>query len=802
MLSADLRQSLAKMAQVKRPRRPSPKVKERRLPSGARVALVIYCFLVIVGPLAFGAVDRLTQVALLGVFAAGLWARPAGMPPLSRWGNRLIIAFLAVLLLKEFAPAGWFGATRWRTLLGDGFNLDFPWTHHPEPARALDGLLALSGAALWFAWVRTLASDRDCRPVLAWALVASAAVVTAVSFSSRGLDPQAIYGWRFTPGWTGFGPFPNRNHTGDLLAMGFVLACGCAAWETARKHWPGVIAGIVLAGIIFCGLLATQSRGGLLAGAFGVACFVVLIFLKVRSKRVVGIALAGVLAASALAMLFGAQVFGRFQAKEGVAVSNLMRIEIWQDALRMWWDAPVFGHGLKTFPQIIGIYQTVRLEDQVILHPESSWLQWLVELGAVFVLLGVGALAVFLWHHLRAAFTRERGFYLRAGAFAAVAVLLVHSFIDVPGHRWGTLGFALAALAIACPLRVPEHLPTGFRRAAFLPAAMAVFWSLPFVLDWPAWSPLTATRLIERDNHSGGVSLAEMERAARHFPLDAQLHQMLGLRQVRILGTSSPTVWQRHFGLASTLIPGSWTLCATQARTVANVSPGLAMGYWQQALERCDLHQEEVLGVGVRETASFPMAQLVWGRYAEANPSLLLAYAQSVPQEQARYYYSIWWQERALIADLTPGELAIFYANATRWGARSQFDEWMRLREGWKARDFRPWATLLHQWGDEQRAFELLSAHLPEPEFPTNPPTVARDQLETRWRITPRNVVNAQQLAQVLRSAGETTQSDEIILAVARQEHAPSWFTTKAGYIYTRMGRHGEGVASMLRTAK
>lgn len=792
------------MATVRSSRRSSPKPppERRKIASGVLPALIIYGLIVVTAPLAFGAVDRITQIVLLGLFAVGLWLRPVVILPLSPWGNRLAITFLLVLLLKEFAPAAWFGSAHWRSFLVENFNLELPWTHNPEPARALDGLLSLIGAALWFAWVRTLASDRSSRPILAWALVASAAVVTAVAFATRNLDPQAIYGIRFTPGWTGFGPFPNRNHTADLLAMGFVLACGCTAWETSRKHWPGVVGGIIMAVISFCGLLATQSRGGLIAGAFGIACFVVLVFIKVRSKRVVGIAIAGILAASALAMLFGAEVFGRFHSKEGGSVSNMMRLHIWQDALQVWKDAPIFGHGLKTFPQIIGLYQTLRLEDQVILHPESSWLLWLVELGAVLVFIGAAALAVFLWRHLRVAFTRDRGFFLRAGAMSAFAVLLMHSFIDIPAHRWGTLGFALATLAIACPLRVPEHLPTGVRRAAFVPALVAVFWSFPLLFDWPAWSPLTLTRLIERDNTSGGVSLAQMDEAARHFPLDPQLHQVIGIRQVRIVGRSEPTKWQRHFGIASALIPGSWTLSATQARTVANVSPGLAMGYWQQALERCDLHREEVLGVGVRETSSFPMAALVWGRYVEANPSLLLAYAQCVPEEQARYYYSIWWQERALTADLTPVELEMFYRNAAHWGARSQFDEWMRRRAAWKDRDYRAWASLLHQWGDQQRAFQLLSEHLPEPEFPKNPPTVERDQLETRWRITPKNVVNAQHLAFVLKQAGETTQSDEIILAVARQDNAPTWFTTKAGYIYARMGRHGEGVAAMLRAAK
>jgi hypothetical protein len=374
--------------------------------------------------------------------------------------------------------------------------------------------------------------------------------------------------------------------------------------------------------------------------------------------------------------------------------------------------------------------------------------------------------------------------------------------MDVPGHRWGTLGFALAALAIGCPLRLTGSLPPGTRRAALVPLGVAVFWSLPFFYDWPAWSPLTATRLVERDNTARNVSLDQMEDALGAFPLDAELHQIIGLRQVRIVGNSQPMKWQRHFGIAATLVPGSWPLIAMQARAMAKVAPGLSIGYWQQAVERCDLHRQEVFGTGVQETAAFPMSPLLWGRYVESNPSLLLDYAQFVPVEQARYYYSIWWQERALTNDLTPDELTLFYRNAARWGSRSQFDDWRREHAAWKARDFRLWAALLHQWGDEQQAFALLAEYLPEPAFPKASPAVDRAQLEMKWRITPKNVVNAQQLALVRQLAGETVESDEIILAVAQQENAPPWFVIKAGYAYARMGRHGEGVAVMLRAAK
>jgi len=790
------------MARLEERPRPRPQRRIRRLSPGTRIALVLFSLLVILGPLAFGAVDRITQIGLLAIFAVALYLRPPVIHPLSRWGNRVAIAFLLVLIVKEFAPAAWFGTPHWRQVLVGDFNLALPWTHNPEPARALDGMLAWIAAGLWFVWVRTLGSDRDCRPVIAWSLLASGAVVTLVAFCTRGLDAQAIYGLRYTPGWTGFGPFPNRNHTGDFLAMAFVLGCGIATWDGVHKRWPGLIAGILLSIVSLIGLLTTQSRGALVAMGLGCAVYLALVFLKVRDRRVIAVALSGAVTLAALTVLLGSSVLERFQSAQGGAVSNLLRVHIWKDTLGMWQDAPLLGHGLRTFPQIIGLYQTVRLEEQVILHPESSWLQWLAELGLIPVLLGVASGALFLARQLREAFKSDRGFFLRAGAFGATAVLVFHSAIDVPAHRWGTLAFALAALALASPLHIQSHLPTSGRRAALLAAGIAVFWALPFAFDWPAWAPSSVARVLDRANVPGSdTSLEAIESASASLPLDAQLHQTLGARQVRIVGRTSPTLWQRHYGLAAALTPGSWRLIAAQARSVAKVSPGLSIGYWQQALERCDLHREDVLNLGVRETMAFPSAPLLWGNYVEQHPELLLPYAQSLPDEQGRYFYSLWWENRALTAELTASELEIFYRHVTRWGNRTQFDEWMRIRTAWEARDYRLWARLLHQWGDARRAFEILAARLPEPEFPADPPRPSRDELEMKWRITPKNTVNAQQLAHARRLASETVQSDELILAVAARDYAPRWFTTKAAYILARSGRHGEAIPFLLRSA-
>jgi hypothetical protein len=178
-----------------------------RSSTGRYLALGIFALLVTAAPLAFGAVDRISQIALLGVLALGLLVQPPALKHLSRWANLLAVLGVAVAIGKEFAPADWFGATQWRTLLTESFGMRFPWTHHPEPARALDALLAGAVAIVWLLWVRTLAAERENRPILAWSLFGAAAVTAAVSFATRGIDPQAIYGLRYTQGWTGLARF-------------------------------------------------------------------------------------------------------------------------------------------------------------------------------------------------------------------------------------------------------------------------------------------------------------------------------------------------------------------------------------------------------------------------------------------------------------------------------------------------------------------------------------------------------------------------------------------------------------------
>ncbi len=763
-------------------------------------ALVIFILLTICAPLAFGAVDRIVQIGLLLLLALGIWISPPALVRPGRVGNALIVSSAAVLLLKEFGPSSIFGSTSWRTTLSESYGVVFPWTHNPEPSRALDGLLAGIVAIVWFLWARTLALDRSRRTVMIWGMLVSAAIVSIVSFVTRGIDPDAIYGLRYTPGWVGFGPFPNRNHTACFLAMGVVLGAGCAGWAGVRRHYRLLATAIVLSILAFAGLLATQSRGGVVVLAAGLGVFLLLVILRFPSIRTVAIAAATALVLAAVGLAFGAQVMARFASKEGGEVSNLMRVHIWQDTLRVWKDAPIFGHGIGTFPQIFPMYQEVATGESIVLHPESSWLQWLVEIGALPVLFGTIAAIAYIAPRIRTIYLGNRSIFMRAGPFAAAAVLIIHSLFDVPAHRWGTAGFGLAALALACAPSGFGGLIPATRKAALVPVGIAAFWMLPFFTDQPAWSPLSLTRLLALEQTTPFVSVNELEKSLRYFPLNPTLHYSIAMHQIDDPLNRRTAEWQQHFRIAARLMPGSWELAAMQARACAPVSPGMSLHYWQVAVERAGHRAGEVLGIGMQETARMRGAADSWEQYTRVHPEFLLTFARNVPESASRAALARWWTDRAsVVDDLGEEEVEAFYSLVAQRGTREQFEQFCRRHTDRRARDHVMWVNVLHKWDADEAAWEIVAAEWPEPPLRPAPVGGEPHRLAAMWDSTPTDVVNARDYAEYLERTGDLDHAREVILRVAARSNAADWFLRKAGHVHAARGNVREAVELFLR---
>jgi len=257
-------------------------------------------------------VDRIVQLGLVFGLGFGFLLYPPEVPRLPRSWGWLWAGLIGFVILSQFLPLRWFGQTTWHLVLSRDYDVAFPFTRNPEPGRAVDCLLMGFLAVAWFFWVRTLACDRAVRVFLVWALFFAAATVAAVSLALGTRTDFMIYGVRYSPGWTGFGPFPNRNHTAALLAMGALAGAGCIVRAARRRYWLELAASLPLAVLTVAALLESKSRGGLIGLGCGLTLFAVLAISKLRSRGAVAGALAGGLLCATMVLSFGSKVLSRF----------------------------------------------------------------------------------------------------------------------------------------------------------------------------------------------------------------------------------------------------------------------------------------------------------------------------------------------------------------------------------------------------------------------------------------------------------------------------------------------------------
>jgi len=784
-----------------RERRLKSRRKERVKRDWRKIAtLAVFGLIVVLGPLAFGAVDRVVQTALVLLLALGVFLHPPAMAPLGSRERILVVSLVALFVLKEFLPHQWFGAVRWREQAVSGLGLNLAATHHPEPARAFDALLVALVAMVGLQWVRTMSAQRGMRIAVAWILAAAGVVVAAVCFVMSSKD-GAIYGIRYTPGWSGWGTFPNRNHTASFLAMATMAGLGCTVWAGARGRKKLAVFATLGVLVVIVALLVGKSRGGLVALAVGLAVFGGMMLWKHRDRRTLAIVVAGLVLIAVIISVFGGQVMERLFSEEGKHVSNQLRRDIWKNAIVMWRDAPLLGHGVQTFAWLFPFYQRLTLDDNVVLHPESSVLQWLCELGlfpaAILAVLGVGLVA----SRVGSLFKRRGMFYLSAGALAGVAAMLVHSLIDVPGHRWGTAGYALALLALACPLaREVQWVGAPLRRAALVPLVVGAYWALPFVRYRQPWQPVTIEQLQAREasGRPPRPGLEEWQRVLRYFPLHRELHHLAALRELDG-GVPKTAEWQRHIEAVHRLTPGGWRYPMSHARAVRRLSPALSIHYWQVAIARSGWRSTEILGQALNDTVGLAGADALWASYVASNPKLALAYARRLPEEETRPFFEGWWKERGRAKDLSADEIRDFYTYGKRWATGGQILEWMSLHAWRRKEDFRSWAALLHGAGMSERAWQLCQGRVVDPPYPANSGSVPPAEIEARIRIAPENTANLVELARMSEESGDRDTAQKIVLDVAAKQDAPPWFLRKAAHLLAAEGRYPEAMEMILR---
>ncbi len=402
--------------------------------------------LLVGAPLAVGAVHEPAWICLLSgcavvgavSWARGHWARVHGADVPRVPGSRLIAAYAAWIalqlvplppsLLRLVSP----GTFRFH----DAPSLVPVTTWLPvsvSPADTLRGLLFVAGFGLLYAAVFREFDDPLWRRRLAWAILATSALISVEALLQAATGDTLIYGlWRPRWDFAVFGPYVNRNHFAGYVEMAVPLGLGLAleaagplqrSWARRKHGWlalgerHGLTLARTLAATItaLVGLLTAQSRGGLLA----LATSAVVLLLATRRRL-----LAAAVVAAGLALAIGWVDLGGYGRgfERGLRGSRLL---LWRDVLRMVPDFPVMGAGFNAFGTAYPAYQTI-WKEYWWGEAHDEYLQVLVDTGIV----GASLVAALLVRLFRPLLRRSERSGLEAGVLAALLAAAAHNIVD------------------------------------------------------------------------------------------------------------------------------------------------------------------------------------------------------------------------------------------------------------------------------------------------------------------------------------------------------------------------------------
>ncbi len=533
-----------------------------------------------------GATQRWSEAIVVGAFALLLLFHPPRLS-LGRALNLLALLFLA-LAAVAFLPMHWFSIPHWRIALTKDLGVGLPDTVSAQPWMTLDSLFLLLVGLCWIYYVASLEMHlREVR--VATRLFAAGIIGLAALGLFLNFRHEALPFWHNA---RGFGPFPNRNQTGDLFGISTLVVLGCLQddFRRGRKRWLLWLFGL---GILIASLILAYSRAGILILVIGFGAWLIRFVFRKASGAGVAIAASVLLLLFISLLLFGGETIERFHLRLGSEgpVTSDFRWLIFRDTLDMIRASPWCGVGLGNFESVFALFRNVVRGNGRALHPESDWLWVWAEMGwpALLVLLVAGALLVKRAFPLREG-TNQR---LRYTALVGALLFILHGFVDVSAHRLASflVGTFLLGLAQFRPLslRSSRFAPILFRIVGVVLLLVSLTWFFTWrdALALPGLGGVEnarATAIIASRGYRFPEAIAATDRGLQWAPLDWQLYF---LRAGARLGKREPLAdVVADFRRARFLEPSAYQLPFEEGKVWLGWKPALAITAWREALQR------------------------------------------------------------------------------------------------------------------------------------------------------------------------------------------------------------------------
>lgn len=521
---------------------------------------------------------------------------------------------LALAVAAAFLPAAWFSLPSWRLAAEGDYGLSLASTLTPQPWKTAEAALFLMAALTWLCVLLTTRWTTEQRRHLTHLLMGALSVLGLVYLGLRSTQTT----WPWNPEHAAqYGPFANRNQLATLCGMSLALHASYLASVLRKFHLGRLLFSLSGVGIATAVLVWLGSRGGF-AIALSAVCLILLSDIGKRKKGAPNLGIALSLTLLGCAALFFSDT--RLAERLTAAPTQLSqafkagRLSIYQDTVNATLNGPITGHGLGNFASIFPFYREASVSEFTIRHPESDWLWWWNELGWPLLLLLGFVLMLVLRHPPRWRRHRTERLYdhgLRRGLLCALGAFALHSLVDVPAHRIGSLWPALLIVGLLWPGPSPSTPPVASRLTG----------------RTMRWLPLGMLALA-----CGFLSLAPQELSKRS-PLAWQAYfakAQTGLHQ----GKPAPEALT-EFLRARFLEPHSALLPLVESEIWLQTHPTFAVQAWQETLRREPLRAKERFDRFLRQALTQPGA-FSWPTLAQlagGEPALTAVLLNHAPKE-------------------------------------------------------------------------------------------------------------------------------------------------------------------------
>jgi len=292
-------------------------------------------------------------------------------------------------------------------------------------------------------------------------------------------------------GGTPFGPYVNRNHFAGLLGMIFPVILSLFIYYKPRTNHRNIRDKItelfsrqktnvyLLLGfsvvLVALSVFLTLSRSGIISLCGSIIVFVLLLLGKgKRDKSSLLIIIMFLIIILSVSWFGWGIIIERFESARDIKY----RIEIWEDSLRIIREFPLTGAGFGTFFYIFPAYQSFsgqRVGWKIIDHAHNDYVELLTEGGVLALLFCMLFLFMVFYKSWKRFLRRHETYsiYLFIGCISGMVSILIYSITDFNLHIGanGLYFFFFAGLAVSashtCLRDAPNetylkrlHLPT------------------------------------------------------------------------------------------------------------------------------------------------------------------------------------------------------------------------------------------------------------------------------------------------------------------------------------------------------